>query len=328
MPEAPTEAATAGNGGGLEAPPARRHRKLTELSDTELATRIEHLDAALERARTVLMRRYVRVERELAVLVSPHPTEPPHPGHGPIEPRPRPTPKPEDKTKPSPRPTPKPKAPAHHTDQVRRLQSSLNRFSARYLEDVGPLIVDGVKGHATNRRICTTKFYLGYTGKEQRSGSVTSKFVRRMRHPRSGRYSSPAMLARAFARRRAQRKAAKMAAKPRAGVTKFDNRPVAAWIKPHLEFAREHGWTGTVNSGWRDPAYSERLCYAMCGAPRCPGKCAGRSSNHAGSTPGAGAVDVSDYVRFGQLMGRSPHSPRIFNALGAQDPVHFSASGR
>ena len=41
-----------------------------------------------------------------------------------------------------------------------------------------------------------------------------------------------------------------------------------------------------------------------------------------------GAVDVSDYTRFGQLMRRAPFRPRIFNALGPTDPAHFSSSGR
>ena len=308
----------AGSNGGGDPPPTPTRRKLTELSDTELERRIGHLDEALDRARTVLMRRFARAERELAVLDPPRPVE-----------KKKPKPKVKDKVKPKPKPeVPSHPAPSHHTEGVRDLQRSLNKFSGRYLEDVGPLIVDGVKGHATNRRIRTTKYYLGYEGKAQRSSSVKPDFVRRMRHPRSARYSSPAMLTRAATRRRAHRKAAKLAAAPRAGVAKFDNRPVAAWLKPYLDWARANGWQGTVNSGWRDPAYSERLCQAMCGQPSCPGKCAGRSSNHSGSTPGRGAVDVSDYVTFGRLMQRCPHSPRIFNALGAQDPVHFSASGR
>jgi hypothetical protein len=37
---------------------------------------------------------------------------------------------------------------------------------------------------------------------------------------------------------------------------------------------------------------------------------------------------VSHFVEFGRLMRRCPHNPRIFNALGARDPNHFSATGR
>jgi len=317
------------NGAGeAPPPPASRPVRLGDLSDAELARRIERLDRAMGVARGVLIARYARIEKELARLIP----APPRPA--PVPPGPAPKPRTDDEDK-EPGKTPRPadlRPPRRPTslsaDQVRGLQKSLNRFTGRHLRGVGPLVVDGVKGHATARRICTVKFYLGYTGKPQRSAVVKPDFVRRMRHPRSARHSKPAMLARALARRQKQRKAAKAAAAPRAGVATFDGRPVAAWLKPYLDWARQHGWRGTLNSGWRDPAYSERLCQAMCGAPSCPGRCAGRSSNHAGSVKPAGAVDVSDYVKFGELMRQCPYSPRIFNALGARDPVHFSSSGR
>lgn len=64
----------------------------------------------------------------------------------------------------------------------------------------------------------------------------------------------------------------------------------------------------------------------MCGKPQCPGKCAGASSNHAGSKAPAGAADVSDFVTFGNECKRL--GVPLHNALGAQDPVHFSTSGR
>jgi hypothetical protein len=53
-------------------------------------------------------------------------------------------------------------------DEVRRLQKGLNRFTERYLEGVGPLLVDGVKGPATCKRIVMVKYHLGYTGEAQR----------------------------------------------------------------------------------------------------------------------------------------------------------------
>jgi hypothetical protein len=111
------------------------------------------------------------------------------------------------------------------------------------------------------------------------------------------------------------------------GVSWYDGKQVASWLVPYLQWARKNGWNGRLVSGWRDPAYSEKLCWAMCGRPSCPGRCAGRNSNHSGSVPHAGAVDVSSYTQFGALMKRCPYSPRIFNGLGARDPVHFSASG-
>lgn len=111
------------------------------------------------------------------------------------------------------------------------------------------------------------------------------------------------------------------------GVTRYDGVVVAAWMVPYLTWARQNGWRGRLVSGWRDPNYSRSLCMRMCGAPSCPGRCAGLSSNHVGSTKPHGAVDVSDYVTFGKLMQRCPHQPRLINRLGARDPVHFSVSG-
>jgi hypothetical protein len=157
---------------------------------------------------------------------------------------------------------------------------------------------------------------------------VDEEFLKRLRKPRSARLSNPAMLTRAVRRRRKQHKVAKKSMAVQSGVTTFDSKPVAAWMKPYLEWARDNGWDGTLISGWRDPAHSEQVCIEKCGAPTCPGNCAGRTSNHAGSVMPAGALDVSDYVRFGQLMTRCPLEPRLHNALGARDPNHFSYSGR
>ncbi|HSD81797.1 MAG TPA: hypothetical protein VLB47_14105, partial [Solirubrobacteraceae bacterium] len=276
----------------------------------ELAERIERLDRALDRSRAVLMARYARVERRLAEL-APAPTPAPAPAR-------RPPPR-----RPPPRPAPP--APAATVD-VRDLQRSLNEFTGRHLKGVSPLAVDGKNGPETRRRIRLAKHYLGYTGARRRSTAVDAKLVPRLRHPRSARHSSPAMLARALTRRRDQRKAAGRATAARAGVVTFDGQPVAAWMEPYLRWAREHGWQGRLTSGWRDPAYSEQLCRAMCGAATCPGRCAGRTSNHVGRVRPAGAIDVTDEVRFAELMRRCPYSPRRFNDLPS-DRIHFSATG-
>jgi hypothetical protein len=332
----PTAHATNGGEPAATTAPPKRSVKVRDLPDEELERRVERLDQAIGAIRTVLIARYARTEKELIGLLpkaEPEPRDTPKRPRGDGPPAPRSRPRGDGPPAPQPLPRPLPQKPRSKPttlspEEVRRLQKGLNRFTERYLDGVGPLVVDGIKGHATARRIVTVKYHLGYTGKAQRSATVKPEFVRRMRHPRSARRSTPAMLTRAFARRAKQRKAAKASAAPRNGVATFDGRPVAAWLKPYLDWARQNGWKGTLNSGFRDPAYSEKLCMSMCGAPSCPGKCAGRASNHAGSSNPAGAVDVSDYVTFGQLMRRCPYSPRIFNALGAQDPVHFSASGR
>lgn len=219
-------------------------------------------------------------------------------------------------------------------EEIKNMQHTLNAFTHDYLKGINPLIVDGTRGYLTNRRILTVKYYLGYSKYVKsaahpngRTASWRPKTVRRIRHPHSLRYSSPLMLATGAARRRRQRKRYEDQ-HVTSGVGYFDGRQVANWLIPYLKWAREHGWRGSVNSGYRSPAYSEHLCYLMCGAPTCPGRCAGRSSNHSGSVKPAGAVDVSDYYNFGRIIANCPYSPRIYNALGSRDPVHFSATGR
>lgn len=221
--------------------------------------------------------------------------------------------------------------------QVEDMQMTLNTFTNRYLKGMKPLMVDGVRGHSTNRRILTVKYYLGYseyvksaTHPNGRDSSWHPRTVRRLRHPRSTEYSSAKMIATGIARRRRFRirQAAEVVYSYVApGVSRFDGVPCANWMIPYLVWARKHGWQGHLNSGWRSPAYSESLCYRMCGAPTCSGTCAGRGSNHSGSVKPSGAVDVSDYYRFGNLMRSVPLSPHLYNAL-SRDPVHYSISGR
>jgi hypothetical protein len=211
---------------------------------------------------------------------------------------------------------------------IKSVQENMNRFVKKYLHGLGPIMCDGELGPSTYGRVRTCKYYLGY--RRPVNGHIDMTFRKRLRHPKSIRYSSTARVRRGIERRIAQRKHAKRndaKAHVSSGVARFDGVPCAAWMVPYMEWARSHGWRGRLVSGWRDPVYSESLCFRICGRPRCSGTCAGRSSNHSGSVRPRGALDVSDYARFGQLMRQCPHSPRIFNALGVRDPVHFSASG-
>lgn len=109
-------------------------------------------------------------------------------------------------------------------------------------------------------------------------------------------------------------------------VVMFEGKPVVEWIAYWLWRARKEGWKGQVNSGYRSPEYSKQLCYEICGAPTCPGRCAGTTSNHTQKGYLNGAVDVSDPATFGAIMKRLG-SP-LKNLLGSADPWHFSASGR
>lgn len=112
------------------------------------------------------------------------------------------------------------------------------------------------------------------------------------------------------------------------GVVTFDGKPCAAWIAADLRRIRELGWDGYLLSGYRTPEYSEGLCRAICGAPSCPGRCAGRASNHSQYVRPGGAADL-DPAHIGQALAllRQIGSP-LHNAIGPSDPNHVSASGR
>jgi Domain of unknown function (DUF1906) len=301
--EAPTSNGN-GTNGSSPSPAVGPKVTLGDLSDDELLRRIDRLDLALDRARSVMIARYAQLDKSIG----------PVNGNGAVHVSSRPA------APPAPRP------PLTGSDPVRNLQQLLNQFSARFLKGMAPLVVDGKKGPATKQRIRAVKYYLGYTGSTRTAAAVDEALVQRLKHPRSVKSSNPAMLARAARRRRAQHKNARRSLAHRAGVATFDGRPVAAWLKPYLVWARSHGWQGTLASGWRDPLYSEHLCKAKCGAPTCSGTCAGRSSNHSGRIKPAGAIDVTHPDVFAKLMLQCPLRPRIRNDL-PRDRVHFSATG-
>jgi len=102
------------------------------------------------------------------------------------------------------------------------------------------------------------------------------------------------------------------------GVAKFDGKLVAAWIKPALEYARQHGWKGTVNSGYRSFADQTRIYNSGVRPAARPG-----TSNHEGTQYPRGAVDVSDAPTLARILQKSPYGRRLQWA-GAKDPVHFS----
>lgn len=210
--------------------------------------------------------------------------------------------------------------------EVEQLQRDLNRFTDKFLEKFPELAVDGDRGPLTNKRIVGCKFHLGYEGGPQRSMRASPMFRKRLARPTSPDVMPAEMIKLGKQRRKDQHERARMPLA--AGSTQFDGRPVANWMKPYLEFARRNGWPGTLTSGFRDPADSERICFEQCSAPSCPGTCAGRKSNHSGNKRPKGAIDVSFHKQFGELMEGCPLRPRIFNALGAKDPEHFSATGR
>ena len=99
-------------------------------------------------------------------------------------------------------------------------------------------------------------------------------------------------------------------------------KPIAAWIVPVLQWAYEHGWRGTVTSGYR--TFYEQAQLNAAGLFSAP---AGLSNHEKTAYPG-GAVDVTAP---GQLIAvlRGYPGPRklVGGVLGPVDPEHFSATG-
>jgi hypothetical protein len=174
--------------------------------------------------------------------------------------------------------------------RVRRFQRRMNRFTDRYCVDIHPLMVDGDAGWATHRRTRLCKFWLGYEHREI-NAALGDVFWHRLRRPKSPRYASRAQITTGMSRRSQQRRKARQnrrAGRRTTGVGTFDGKPCANWLIPYLTWAREKGWRGGLNSGYRSPAYSQHLCYQICGRPTCAGRCAGTTSNHTNSTKPSG----------------------------------------
>jgi len=99
-------------------------------------------------------------------------------------------------------------------------------------------------------------------------------------------------------------------------------KPIATWIIPILEWAHEHGWAGTVTSGYR--TYFEQAQLNAAGAFSAP---AGLSNHESTVYPG-GAVDVTSPSQLISVLRVYPGSVKLVGGvLGPVDPEHFSATG-
>lgn len=102
------------------------------------------------------------------------------------------------------------------------------------------------------------------------------------------------------------------------GVTQFDGKPVAKWIAPILQYAQQHGWTGSVNSGYRSFAQQKQIYDSGVRPAAVPG-----TSNHEMTAFPGGAVDVSQAQQLSNILSRSPYA-KVLVYAGGKDPVHFS----
>lgn len=216
-------------------------------------------------------------------------------------------------------------------DEIVHLQHELNAWAKNHKElGRSTVTVDGNMGKLTTNALHEARYDLGYF--KVKGFPVDDNFYHRLRNPNTVNDSWGATknaVANGKSNRRKRRlwvvrNRVRAVLKP--GVGFFDGVPVAKTAIPVLQWCRNNGWPGHLVSGYRTPAYSESLCYAMCGRPSCPGKCAGRATNHAYATPERFAMDVSDYVTFGRVVAKCPLKPHVHNAL-PNDLVHFSPQG-
>lgn len=107
------------------------------------------------------------------------------------------------------------------------------------------------------------------------------------------------------------------------GSLPFDNTQVAAWIQPVLKYARQHGWSGSVTSGYRSVAEQTKLYQDMLAGRRAgPVGKPGQSNHNFTAFPG-GAVDVSNPAQLSAILMRSKYANLLVWA-GAKDQWHFS----
>jgi hypothetical protein len=226
--------------------------------------------------------------------------------------------------------------------EVRYLQNADNEKLDQYELDWEKDRADGVFGKKTGHNTQLVMFAMGFSRRHRRRLRQTDEHrgwisIRDQKIIRGLRRRTLAMRRRSRSDRvrnhlqnlHQEHRKAVAEAKDDELVVTFDGKPCAGWIaREILEPARMSGtWDGYLISGYRTPAYSTSLCYGICGAPSCPGLCAGASSNHSGNVKPAGAVDVSDA---GGLIAYTRSKGIPFHGAGEMLPHdfnHCSASG-
>ena len=113
-----------------------------------------------------------------------------------------------------------------------------------------------------------------------------------------------------------------MPGKTPAGLTKFDGKPVCRWVAAELEWARRHGWGGSLTSGFRSTADQARVCAEV--PPGTPCAAPGQS-NHQGTRYPKCAADVSDPEGLDRVLSRKKFRRLKYTGPQANDPPHFSS---
>jgi hypothetical protein len=223
--------------------------------------------------------------------------------------------------------------------ELRAFQEAWNGYVRRRALHLPRLTLDGREGPKTHKAIKLSRYYVGVGTEdwEKNSPDVSDRLLRLLRHP----FRRPAwetkkenqkrrkLASRRCAARVKEWKRSRRPPPSQNGLTILDGKQCAAWIAKALLRCRTNRgaagrWPGYLISGFRDPLYSEQLCFRRCGRPSCPGTCAGRASNHSGIIYPRGAADCF----LATLLRRVAASLGIplINHLPYDEP-HSSATG-
>lgn len=104
------------------------------------------------------------------------------------------------------------------------------------------------------------------------------------------------------------------------GLTTFDGTPICKWIADELSWAREHGWTGRVESGYRSEQHQREVCATGVTPCATPG-----TSNHEGKSYPGCAVDVTEAEQLDKVLSKKPFRRLKWTGNSIGDPVHFSS---
>jgi hypothetical protein len=187
---------------------------------------------------------------------------------------------------------------------------------------------DGDYGSATRdagQQVCKG---LGILHEIDMKNGVTPALRIKIRHPDT---RTPQEIERSHSTD-AQQFRAKLRERFRQTAAEFDGVAVASWIVPPLRWAREHGWTGHVESGFRSCEHQKAVAAqfaaskGMTVAQVYPnGPCA---SNHVGMEHPRGAVDVTNPEQLNDVLRNNPNQPPlVWGGPVINDRVHFSATG-
>lgn len=215
-------------------------------------------------------------------------------------------------------------------EDVREFQRLLNhRFAAWKIGR--RVVVDGDYGGDTRDAAMQVCVGLGIVAETAMSQGVTPELRIKMRHPRR---RTPQEISRSQgpAAKHFRARLRRQFAPAHHDVAMFDGVQVAAWIVPSLRWARNHGWTGVVVSGFRTCEHQMEVAADFARrqhktiAEIYPnGPCA---SNHVGREHPHGAVDVTNAEQLDHVLQANPNQPQlVWGGPVIGDPVHFSATG-